>query len=147
MKSLLISKCLLGENVRYDGGNCSLGDKVIKRLQAKFNLIPICPEVLAGMSIPRIPIELKEGRVITKNQQDVTDKFVSVKSLIKELSRSHKIEMALLKEGSPSCGVSQIYSGDFDGKIIPGSGIITMYCKELGLKVYSEDQIEELFDC
>ncbi len=146
MKKILISKCLLGENVRYDGGNCLLRSDQIARLKSKYNIIAVCPEVMAGMGIPRDPIEISNGKIVDKNGNDYSSEFVKVCDDIKKLVASENISLALLKEFSPSCGSSKIYDGSFSGKIIFGEGIITKALKETGVIVYSEKQIDELLN-
>lgn len=144
MKPLLISKCLLGENVRYDGGNCLIQGEKLQAIKEKFKLFPICPEVMANMSIPRGPIEILRGKIINKKNDDLTDLFIPVKHSLSELIKMNRIKFALLKEFSPSCGVSQIHNGHFDGGTIEGKGLITSYLLTLGVNVYSENDIAEL---
>lgn len=144
MKTLLISKCLLGENVRYDGGNCHLGAKVLQDLEKKYNLIPLCPELLAGLGVPRNPIELRKGKIFNEQGNDLTPLFFPVLDDLKNLVKKHQIEFALLKEDSPSCGVKRVYSGNFDGEKIDGQGLITSYLRDLGVIVCSELNVEKL---
>ena len=144
MKSLLISHCLLGEKVRYDGDHCSLRADYIARLKSKYKLIFICPEVMAGMGVPRAPIELKDGKIINQEGRDLTQDFDPVKVEIKKLIDTHSIEYALLKEESPSCGKSRVYSGDFDGVVIEGTGLIADFCLSLGLQVFNEEEVSKL---
>ena len=144
MKSILVSKCLLGDNVRYDGGHCKLRQDHLSRLKSKFEIIPICPEVMAGLGTPRDPIELKNSLVIDKKGNDKTELFRPVKKTLEELIKDKQIKFALLKEFSPSCGSKKIYDGSFDGKIINGEGVITSFLLSLGLKIYSEEEIDIL---
>ena len=71
---ILVSACLLGENCKYSGGN-NKNDEVIA-LGEGYDLVPICPECFAGLPIPRVPSEIKDGRVYSKNGEDLTDKFL-----------------------------------------------------------------------
>jgi len=144
MKSLLVSHCLFGENVRYDGGNCQVRADYLARLKHKYNLIFICPEVMAGMSVPRAPIELKDGQVIDQQGNDLTTQFDRVKDHLKQLVQDNQIEIALLKDHSPSCGPRMVYDGSFSGLLIPGQGHIASFLANLGIKLYSESQVEEL---
>lgn len=66
----LVSGCLLGMGCRYDGAiqKVDLTDK----LKDKYEIIPICPEILGGLPTPRIPCEIKDGKVVTKNGEDRT---------------------------------------------------------------------------
>lgn len=56
-EKLLISACLMGDNVKYDGGNNLIEE--LEELSKKFEFIPVCPEVMGGMTIPRMPCEIK----------------------------------------------------------------------------------------
>ena len=65
---ILVSACLLGENCKYNGGN-NKNENVIK-LGKKHTLIPICPETFACLPTPRVPSEIRDGRVYSKNGED-----------------------------------------------------------------------------
>ena len=144
MKTLLISKCLLGENVRYDGGNCLLRSDYLSRLKHHYKLVPICPELMAGFTIPREPIERSGGKIISKSGKDVTAQFNDTLESIKALVIEHNVNRALLKDFSPSCGVNMIYDGSFSGEKIKGQGLITEVLTSLGVNVFGEDEIEQL---
>ena len=98
------------------------------------------------MSIPRDPIEIRDRRIIDKNNTDLTSLFEPVKAIIKDMVESENITIALLKEDSPSCGVHSIYDGSFSGTKISGEGLITNYLRSLGVKVYSEYEVKSLID-
>ena len=124
MQKLLVSKCLFGDNVRYDGANCLMRGDYIARLKKKFELVFICPEVMAGMSVPRPPIERLDDKVIDKDGNDHTESFKPVLETIGTMVKEQGITHALLKEFSPSCGSSKIYDGGVTGTMIDGEGII-----------------------
>ena len=63
MKKILVSACLLGVACRYDGK--SKPDASVIALKDKYALIPVCPEIFGGLPTPRIPCEIKNGRVLT----------------------------------------------------------------------------------
>ena len=106
MEYLLISSCLLGNNVKYNGKNNYI--KEVELLKNKYNLIVICPEVMGGLSIPRIPSEILNDKVINKEGIDVTSNFIKGKDEAIKLVKKYNIKKALLKEGSPSCGSKYI---------------------------------------
>ena len=110
----------------------------------KFNLITICPEVFGGLSTPRNPSDIKGDKVFSNEGLDVTKNFYDGALKALEILKQYNAKYALLKEGSPSCGVHKIYDGTFSGKKIPGFGVTTKMFKELGIKVYSENEIDEL---
>ena len=70
--NILVSHCFLGEPCRYDGQS-RLDRQVIELHRAGHNLIPVCPELLGGLDVPRSPAEIQpDGRVVTQDGQDVT---------------------------------------------------------------------------
>ena len=72
MRRLLISRCLLGEPCRYDGKSKPLPDETLQALRARYDLIPVCLEVLGGLPTPRTPSERRGSRVVMKTGADVT---------------------------------------------------------------------------
>ncbi len=143
MENLLVSACLIGLNVKYNGMN-NYNPKIVE-LMKYYNLIPICPEFEGGLSIPRVPSEIKENRVINKDGIDLTENFTigANKALIK--AREFSCAKALLKEKSPSCGKVR-YDGSFTGKIISKSGITANLLQENNIEVYSEEEIDKLIN-
>ncbi len=139
---ILVSACLLGINSRYCGGGC-LNEKIAS-LIGNHNLIPVCPEQLGGLPTPREPDEIREGRVFEKSGKENTDNFQKGAEETLRLARLLKVDMAILKQNSPSCGSSMIYDGTFSSKKIPGSGITASLLIENGIRVISEEDIAEL---
>ena len=142
MKKILISACLVGDKTKYDGK--SNYTPKIKDLLEKYELVPFCPEVEGGLRIPRTPSERKDGKVISKGGKDVTRQFELGAQKALNICKYLGIEIAILKERSPSCGVNEIYDGSHSGKTIPGQGVTTELLRNNGIKVINEDQIDEL---
>ncbi len=142
MESILISSCLLGNNTKYNGKN-NYNPKVLK-LKEKYNLIPICPEVLGGLLIPREPSEIIGYKVINKIGLDVTKNFNEGARLSLIEAEKHNIKYAILKDGSPSCGVNYIYDGTFSGTKINGMGITAKLLSLNNITLLSEKDIEKL---
>ena len=142
MERILISACLVGDNVKYDGGNNK--NPLIEKLLEKYELVPFCPEVEGGLPIPRHPSEQRDEQVINDIDEDVTDQFEHGADLALNICLYLKITKAILKERSPSCGVHSIYDGTFSHKVIPGMGVTAALLKRKGIEVYSEDEIESL---
>ena len=136
-----ISKCLCGENCKYNGGN-NLKD-YIKVLEENNEVITICPEVLGGLPIPRVPFELINDRAINKDGIDVTDKVINgcIKTL--NIIKENGITKVILKENSPTCGVHYIYDGTFSHTKIKGMGLLTRMLIENNIVVESEYDYEE----
>ena len=142
MEKILISACLVGDNCKYNEGN-NLNPQ-LEGLLEKYELIPFCPEVEGGLSIPRNPSEIKGDRVVMDNNKDVTREFEFGARKALMLCLYLKIKIAVLKERSPSCGTHQVHDGSFSNKLINGMGITAKLLKENGIKVYSEDEINQL---
>ncbi|MGD9807074.1 MAG: DUF523 domain-containing protein [Deferribacterales bacterium] len=150
MKKILVSACLLGENVRYNAEVVEVSDS-IKALSEKYEIVPVCPEVLGGLEVPREACEIQglsgadaiDGRcaVLGNKGTDCTAAFVSGAQKSLELAREHDVEFAVLKERSPSCGSTTIYTGKFDGTKHPGEGVAAALLRRNGIKVISEEQL------
>ena len=144
MERILISACLVGDNVKYDGGNNK--NPLISKLLEKYELVPFCPEVEGGLPIPRHPCEQRGEQVVNDLDEDKTDEFNRGADLALNICLYLKITKAILKERSPSCGVHSIYDGTFSHKVIDGSGVTAALLKRKGITVYSEDEIPKLLD-
>lgn len=136
MEKILVSACLLGINCKYDGEN-NKNNKVLEYLKDK-EVIPICPEIMGGLPTPRVPSEIKDNKVITKENNDVTYNFVKGAEEVLYLAKLLNVKKALLKAKSPSCGVGEIYDGTFTHTKIKGDGITTRLLKENNIEVLTE---------
>lgn len=147
-ENILISACLLGEKVRYDGKHLLLEHKIIRQWMTMSALIPICPEVAGGLNIPRPPAEIQASpdqsiTVHTIDNRNVTQAFSTGAKIVLEKCQQHKIKMAILTEGSPSCGSSFINDGSFSKNKIMGEGVTTMLLRQNGIKVFSQYQLQQ----
>lgn len=142
-EKLLISACLCGKNTKYNGKNNKID---ISLLENKYDLVLICPEVMGGLSTPRNPSEIKGNKVYSNQGLDVTENFNLGAKLSLAIALNNNIKYALLKEGSPSCGVNRVYDGTFSGNKINGMGITTKLLKENGIIIYSEEDIAKLLN-
>ena len=142
MEKIIISSCLLGNNCKYNGKNNYI--EKIELLKDKYEIIPICPEVMGGLSIPRIPSEINNGMVIDKCGNDVSEYFDNGANKVIDIVKNNNIKIAILKDGSPSCGSSNIYDGTFKGNKITGMGITAKRLYDLGIKIYNENNFGEL---
>jgi len=135
----LVSACLLGLKTRYDG-KVKPNDKIIE-MSKKEVLIPICPEQLGGLSTPREASEQKNGKVISKNGNDVTENFQRGAEEVLKLVKLLDIKEVILKQKSPSCGFGKIYDGTFSGKIIEGNGVTADLLSKSGIKIMTEEDL------
>ena len=121
--NIFISACLAGKPTRYDGKSNKINDDFFKKISAKYNIFPFCPETAGGLGVLRNPCEIVKkfdtdniyNRYIIKDKSnnDVTDFFIKGALLSLEYAKKRNIKVAILKDGSPSCGASYIYDGSF----------------------------------
>ena len=142
MEKILISACLVGDKVRYDGKGQY--NPLIQELLEKYELVPFCPEVEGGLKTPRTPSEIVGDKVINKAGRDVTHQFIDGAKKALMICQYLNIKIAILKDHSPSCGVNEIHDGKFSGKLIKGKGITTTLLEKNGIKVISDSDISSL---
>ena len=136
---ILVSACLLGENCKYNGGN-NYSSAVAEFVRGK-EILPICPELMAGMGCPRTPIEIVDGVLMDRDGKNVdTAMRAAVETAMKQLS-SEEIQCAVLQSRSPTCGVNQVYDGSFTGKLISGTGIFAQALKAAGYRVIDAEDV------
>lgn len=140
---ILISACLIGEKVKYDGNDNALSDAIIAQWSEEGVLVPLCPEVLGGLSVPRPAYEVIEGtsRVISKIGEDVSIAFAKGAQESLRIAQEEGIVMAILKARSPSCGKDIIYDGTFTSTRVNDSGIACKLLQESGISVFSEEEL------
>ncbi|MEI0517082.1 DUF523 domain-containing protein [Brachyspira murdochii] len=143
--NILVSACLLGVKCRYDG-NDNKSDIIIKLISSGYNIIPVCPEQLGGLTTPRKPAEIINGKVINIDNEDVTENFIKGADEVLKLSKLYNIELAILKEKSPSCGFGEIYDGTFNKVLIKGNGICADLLSNNNVKIIGECKIKEHFE-
>jgi uncharacterized protein YbbK (DUF523 family) len=143
---ILLSRCFLGDNVRYNKVILTFNHPLITLWQKQNRFITICPEVAGGLSVPRDPAEIQQSNneIITTSGVNVSDQFnLGAQQALKQC-QLHNIRFALLKESSPSCGTTFIYDGSFSKKKILGQGITSQLLIQHNIKVFSENTIESL---
>lgn len=126
---------------------------IIAQWLAEGRVIAVCPEVEAGMTIPREPAEILggdgvdvlngEANVIEKSGGKVTREFLSGAHVALELCNRHHIKVAVLAEFSPSCGSSSIYDGAFAGNKVPGMGVTAALLRRHGVQVFHQHDLVE----
>lgn len=144
---IIISACLIGMNCRYDGGNCI--DETILSLISKSKYMPLCPEQLGGLSTPRLPSYIVTGcgedvlsgksKVHNSSGEDVTVQFIRGARATVKIARRLKIDTAIMKEYSPSCGVSHIRR---DGVEIEGMGVTSSLLSSEGIRIISSEKLD-----
>ena len=134
---IVVSACLLGRNCKYSGGN-NYNERAVEFCRGQ-EVIEVCPEVLAGLGIPRTPIEIVDGILRDKNGHDVDAPLRAAVAQI--LERLPGVDCALLQSRSPTCGVNQVYDGTFSGRLIPGSGVFAQALKAKEIRVIDAEDL------
>lgn len=153
MHKILVSGCLNGRPIRFNSTNVAVESATWDRWEAERRLVAFCPELAAGFSVPRAPAEIVGstasvvlqggGRVEEDNGTDVTDLFVEGARLAAQRAMAEGCVMAVLTDGSPSCGTTYNYDGSFTGGTVAGMGVTAQHLADQGLRVFPEDQIDE----
>ena len=144
MEKILISACLVGDNCKYNGGNNK--SPLIDKLLERYELVPFCPEVEGGLPTPRHPSERIGERVKMDNGKDVTFNYNRGADLAMNICLHLGIKVAILKENSPSCGVHNVYDGTFSKKLKRGEGVTSEKLRKKGIRVISENEIEDFLN-
>ena len=136
---VMVSACLLGRNCKYNGGN-NYSEKTVEYVQDK-EVIEVCPEVLAGLGIPRIPIEIVDGVLRDRdgNEKDTVLRE-AIARILKQIE-GEEIQCAILKSRSPTCGVRQVYDGTFSGTLRDGAGLFAQALMDAGIKAIDVEEL------
>ena len=130
METILVSACLLGDNVKYNGGNNY--DERIEKLKEYYDIVPICPEMFDS--------------IINKEGKDVTFEFNKGAHKVINIVNFCHCKKAILMDRSPSCGIHKVYNGKFNGTLIDGMGYTAKLLKSKGIELYTIDEIDELLE-
>jgi len=152
MKKILVSACLLGYPVRYNGSGKRITHQILSQWFDEERLVPFCPEMAAGGTVPRPPAEIvgRDGRAVLDGQAEVMDKtgqnltrlFVTAAGMAFEVVKKNQIRIAILSDGSPSCGSTFIHDGTFSGATKTGQGVVAAFLSKNGVAVFGESQID-----
>ncbi len=149
---ILVSACLLGQPVRYDGQASPCAHPWLQAMQAAGRVRALCPEMAGGLPTPRPSAELCGGdgravwqgaaRVLTAAGEDLTAPFVvGAQAALAEV-RAHGVRLAVLKARSPSCGSQQVHDGQFAGQLTAGEGVTATLLRAYGVTVFDESQLD-----
>lgn len=142
LNNAAISSCMVGVKCRYDGESS-------KHFFPDYqDCLHFCPEVLGGLSVPRIPCEIDKGdgtdvllgraKVLGSDGKDYTKAFLAGAQQALELCLDNNIERVVLKDKSPSCGVYRIY---IDGTLVAGMGVTAAMLSAAGIEIVSEEEV------
>lgn len=144
---VLCSACLFGFDCRYDA-QLKAKPHVAAALAGK-QVVPVCPEMAGDLPVPRPPADLFGGpgaavldgaaRVVTCEGQDVTAAFLKGAGLALDAARRYGARLAVLKEGSPSCGTRRVV---VDGASTAGMGVAAAALSRAGVALLSDEDLE-----
>lgn len=147
--SYIVSACLTGIDCTYKGGNKQ--KPAVKRLAEKGMAIPVCPEVMGGLTTPRENSEIDDGggeevlagsaKVISVSGKDLTQNYVRGALMILDIAKRSGIKRAILKSKSPACGCGRIYDGTFRKVLTKGNGVLTALLLKHSFTVRTEHDI------
>jgi uncharacterized protein YbbK (DUF523 family) len=154
VQRVLVSACLLGQPVRYDGGTVISEGGILARWQMEGRVVPMCPEMAGGLPVPRPPAEIRgegggvavlrgDARVVEHHGHDVTEAFVRGAQRALAAAQAARVQVAVLTERSPSCGSAFLYDGTFSGQLQPGEGVTAALLRQHGIRVFSQHQLAE----
>jgi uncharacterized protein YbbK (DUF523 family) len=154
---VLVSSCLLGECVRYNGGDARCDDEIVERWRAEGRLVPICPETVVGLPVPRPPAEIAggDGMAVLRGKalvgdstgRDLTELYVRGARAALTAARSNGARIAVLKDGSPSCATTYIHDGTFRAQRDRGQGVTAALLADAGISLFNEHQLEAAAAC
>ncbi|MBV1907015.1 MAG: DUF523 domain-containing protein [Pseudomonadales bacterium] len=156
MYKILVSACLLGDKVRYDGASKGIDHPLWSQWKSQGRLLAICPEVSGGLPVPRPAAEIigsdvtESGRavlqgkasILTKRGADVSEQFIQGAEAALALARKNDIRLAIMVEGSPSCGSHLVHDGTFSNALLAGEGVSTALLRQHGIQVFSHKELE-----
>ncbi|MEW7311364.1 DUF523 domain-containing protein [Buttiauxella gaviniae] len=151
---ILVSACLMGFKVRYNGQNKPFLAEILELWQREQRLVIHCPELAAGLETPRLPAELVGGgglaaltgdaKIQESDGSDVTQRYLLAAWLALKTAQDSGCRLALMTDGSPTCGSKKIYDGNFQGITQSGMGVAAALLREHGIEVYAEDELPAL---
>ncbi|MBM4328866.1 MAG: DUF523 domain-containing protein [Deltaproteobacteria bacterium] len=144
MQRILMSGCLAGLRVRYDGD--TRRHPSLSLLAENAIIIPVCPEILGGLGIPRPRCRFVGGdgerviagqaQVIDENGVDKTEYLLRGAQATLQILRLGSPDLIIFKEVSPSCGLRRV---DIEGKKAPGMGVTTALLRNSGIPILTEE--------
>jgi uncharacterized protein YbbK (DUF523 family) len=142
--TVIISACLAGLHTRYDGS--AKPHPQLREIAEQAILVPVCPEILGGLCIPRPPCHFVggdgaallrgEARLIDKTGVDRTSFFLRAADETRRVVGLVSPALILFKEGSPSCGIRRV---DIEGSQQNGCGVVTAMLRDLDIAIMSEE--------
>ena len=139
-KKIVVSACLMGRNCKYNGGN-NYNEILVNFLKDK-DVIEVCPEVAAGMPVPRPAVEIRDGRIVRADGSDWDEIYRKGVAVVMKQLEGEDIAYAVLQSRSPTCGVKQVYDGTFSKTRINGKGLLAEALANAGYSLVDVEDFE-----
>lgn len=153
---VLASACLLGEALRYDGRD-KYQPAITRWIKPHCQLIPLCPEVGAGLAVPRPAMRIVQTPTTQELRARGVDTDIDITEQLLDFSRQQLEELseqlcgAILTSRSPSCGIGStpIYAADSDTLITTENGLFAAHCQDSRpwLVMYDESGLQTTRNC
>ena len=150
---VLVSGCINGPGIRFNGTSVEVKSPIWDRWESEGRLFPFCAELASGFAVPRPPAELVGGTasevfsgaatVLEATGNNVTDQFIDGARRAVEYAVERGCVAAVLTDGSPSCGSTYVYDGNFAGGTQAGTGVVAQLLLDHGIAVFSETQLRQ----
>ncbi len=134
--NILVSACLIKDNCKYNGGNNY--NELVCEFIKKHNYVKICPELMAGLPVPRPKMEMKDGNLIRIDGKDMSENMKTSLTKLEAMLENEHFDLAILKSKSPSCGYGEIYDGTFSKKLIKKNGFACECLLKHKIKILTE---------
>jgi len=143
---IIMSACLAGLLTRYDGS--ARPHPRLTDIVSRWIVVPLCPETLGGLGIPRpscyfvggdgLGVLQGKARVMDRTERDCTSAFVRGAEEIERVMKLVAPRFIVFKEGSPSCGVRRV---DIEGTKQPGCGVATALLRRYDIRILTEEDV------
>ena len=151
MLKVLVSGCLGGAPIRFNETGVQVSSPIWRRWAAEGRLVSLCPELAVGFPVPRPPAEIVGGsaadvldgraHVYEASGRDVTELFRAAAERALDRAVQAGVALAVLVDGSPTCGSSYVHDGTFAGVTVPGRGVAAEALRRRGIPVFAHDDL------
>ena len=139
---IAVSACLAGRACRYDGKANTV--QALKVMVERGEAVPICPEVLGGLPVPRPSCEIVNGTVRTQTGESKERPYQEGARRALAIVEERRAELVILQPRSPSCGLTHIYDGTFSGVLIEGSGRFAQALQQRKIPAMDMENLTEI---
>lgn len=153
MVKVLVSGCLGGAPIRFNETGVPVASPIWQQWTSEGRLVPLCPELAVGFPVPRLPAEIVGGsaadvldgyaRVHESSGRDVTDLFRAAAERALDRALQAGVGLAVLVDGSPTCGSTYVHDGTFAGITILGRGVAVEALRRRGIPVFPHYELDK----